>query len=153
MSEASRARAPSAPECPNDHEATAMRPAVLRVHFPAATLPVEGFKCPVCGEETIAADVVARSQKLARQLGLFGPEHPTPRKLVKNGSSLAVTLDKESLREILGHDPASGETVMVGRRGSSIVIERAHVDSVGGNERGRKGQGPGDSRRPPRGQP
>lgn len=125
MSEASRARAPSAPECPNDHVATAMRPAVLRVHFPAGTLPVEGFKCPQCGEETIASDVVAKTQRIARRIGLFGSEHAAIRRLVKTGSSLAVTLDRERLAEILGHEPAAGEEVVVGRRGDAIVIEGA----------------------------
>ncbi|MHB8586213.1 MAG: hypothetical protein ACYDDF_10330 [Thermoplasmatota archaeon] len=100
-----------------------MRPGVLRIHFPLGTLPVEGFKCLRCGEETIPADIVARTQKLAHQIGLFGIEHPTARKLVRNGSSLAVTLDREWLRELLGHDAAPGESVIVGRRGASIVVE------------------------------
>lgn len=105
-----------------------MRPVILRMHFPVESLPVEGYRCETCGEEGFLGEAVARAQKLARRLGLYGAEHPHERRLVKNGSSLAITLDRSALREILGHDPQPGEPLVVGRVGPAIVIEAPEAE-------------------------
>lgn len=100
-----------------------MEEAILRVDFPLGSLPARGWRCPVCGEETLLLADAGEVQRLAQRLGLFGVQGRKRRKLLKTGGSLAVTLDPELLREVLGKARA-GTYVQVGREGGRIVITR-----------------------------
>lgn len=95
--------------------------AVVEVTYPAGKLLVEGFRCPLCGEEYFTGDQVAESQRRAEELGLFGPRRVSRRKLRQVGSSLSVTLDRGILRELLP-DAKAGDEVEVGLEGDKIVI-------------------------------
>lgn len=100
-----------------------MQPALLSVRFPEGTLPAKGFRCPTCGEERLTATESERISTLGRKLGLYGVEQRRTRKLLKTGGSLAVTLDPEMLRDVLG-EVRAGTSVEVGRQGDAIVIRR-----------------------------
>lgn len=102
-------------------------PAIVVVNYPGGTLPVEGFRCPVCGEELFTGDQVAESQRRAEELGLFGPRRVSRRKLRQVGSSLSVTLDRDILRELLP-DAKAGDEVEIGLEGDKIVIRAVDDD-------------------------
>lgn len=109
-----------------DHEGPPTRKvtAILKIRFPLGSLPVRGFRCPVCGSESLLASEAQEAQDLARELGLFSVTNRRRRKLLRTGNSIAVSLDPELLREVLpGRKP--GDAVFVGRMGDRIVIERA----------------------------
>ncbi|MHB8584775.1 MAG: AbrB/MazE/SpoVT family DNA-binding domain-containing protein [Thermoplasmatota archaeon] len=96
---------------------------VLTVRYPRGSLPVKGFRCPICGEEEMLLDEAARARSQARGLGLLAPKHEKHRRLLRVGNSLGVTLDPEILREAFGNaDP--GADVIVAAEGDSIVIRR-----------------------------
>lgn len=98
-----------------------MEPAILKIRFPLGSLPVRGFRCPVCREERLPAQEAEEAQGLAHKLGLYGVEQATTRKLLKTGNSIAVSLDPELLEQILpGAQP--GTAVKVGRQGDRIVV-------------------------------
>lgn len=96
---------------------------MLLVRFPGGAIPGRGFRCRQCGEESLLAEETERLHGLAERLGLFGLQGKKRRKLLKTGGSLAVTLDPELLREVLGKARA-GTYVQVGREGDRIVITR-----------------------------
>src|SRR5882672_3495267 len=85
-------------DCP--YHPVALVPAILKVHFPKDSLPVNGWKCPECGEEVLTGEQAARAQAAGRRLGLFGPEQARIRKALKIGSSVGLTLDPEQAREL-----------------------------------------------------
>src|SRR5205823_648199 len=109
-------------ECP--YHPIALVPAVLRVHFPKGALPVNGWKCPKCGEEVLTAEQAAHAQATGRRLGLFGPEHARIRKALKIGSSVGLTLDPEQARD-LGIVP--GARIEVGREGDHLTLRLARA--------------------------
>jgi general stress protein YciG len=96
-----------------------MQEAVVRIHYPRGTLPVRGFRCPVCGEEEVLAQDAQALQDMARQLGFSGVENRRRRKLQKHGNSTTVSLDPEFLRK---HGKKAGDTVVVAERGDELVI-------------------------------
>lgn len=100
-----------------------MEEAVVEVRFPLGTLPCRGYRCPTCGREDVLGSDAGDLQELARRLGLFGPERRSRRKLMRTGGSIAVTLDPELLRSVLGHARA-GAVVEVGLEGERIVIRK-----------------------------
>lgn len=65
-----------------------------------------------------------RLDQLAHQLGLFGVEDATERKLLKTGNSLMVSIDPTLAKSVLG-TTRPGADVRVGRFGDRIVIELA----------------------------
>lgn len=95
--------------------------AIVDVMYPRGSLPAEGYRCPVCGEELFTLTQLEASQRRARALGLFGPERVSRRKLRQVGTSLSVTLDKGLLRELMP-DAKAGDEVEVGLEGGKIVI-------------------------------
>lgn len=101
-----------------------MKEVILKVHFPLGTLPVRGFACQACGEEVFLGSDAAEAQDLAHRLGLFGLENKRSRKLRRTGNSLAVTLDSDLVKQVLG-PAAEGKSVFVGSQGKRIVIEAA----------------------------
>lgn len=101
-----------------------MEEAILKVHFPIGSMPVRGYRCPVCGDERLLGAEAAKAQKAAHKLGLFGLEQTQLRKLLKTGNSVAVSLDPELVRDVLGGLEPGG-TVRIGRLGNRIVIEAA----------------------------
>jgi DNA-binding MarR family transcriptional regulator len=113
----------SMPHCGRHDAPRRMVPAVIDVQFPRGALPVAGYRCPEDGEEMFDGEAVQRAQERARELGLFGAERVTRRKLRQVGSSLSVTLDPEVLEKILpGAKP--GDEVEVGLEGDKIVVRR-----------------------------
>jgi hypothetical protein len=70
------------------------------------------------------AERVAEAQALAHKLGLFGIENAQTRKLLRTGTSVAVTLDPDLLRDVLG-SAKPGQMVKVGKEGNKIVITSA----------------------------
>lgn len=66
-------------------------------------------------------DELKEAQDLAYRLGLFGIENAQLRKLLKTGTSIAVTLDPELIRDVL-HGAKPGQAVKVGKEGGKIVI-------------------------------
>ncbi|MEW6069254.1 MAG: hypothetical protein AB1485_01425 [Candidatus Thermoplasmatota archaeon] len=96
-----------------------MEKTILKMHFPYGSLPVVGFECAGCGEEVIRADVAEETQKLARNLGLFGPEYSLIRKITKSGRQLALYLPKE-IEKSFGL--VSGRKVKIFKRGKEIVV-------------------------------
>lgn len=99
-----------------------MERAILLVHFPRGKVPARGFQCPVCGDERLLADDVSDVRNLAAELGLYGIENASTRKLLRTGTSVAVTLDPGLVRDVL-HGAKPGDPVKVGRQGGRIVIE------------------------------
>lgn len=99
---------------------------VLSVRFPRGSLPVKGFRCPVCGEEELLLDEAARARETASRLGLLLPEREVHRSLLRIGNSVGVTLDPSTLREVLGGDQP-GVDVVVSVEGDAIVIRRAEA--------------------------
>lgn len=67
---------------------------------------------------------MAANQRRAHDLGLFGMERASKRKLRQVGSSLSVTLDPELLNEIVPGARA-GDEVEVGLEGGKLVIRKA----------------------------
>jgi len=114
------------PKCYRHGEPTPKMPTILEMHFPRGKLPGEGFRCPTCGEEALLAEEVARLQKEAHRLGLYGLEDAQLRKLLRTGNSIAVSLDPNLIRQVLG-DRKPGDAVRVGREGRRIVIEPAEA--------------------------
>lgn len=100
-----------------------MDAAILEVRFPRGVLPAKGYRCPRCGREVLLGADAAELQELGHRLGLFGPERKSRRRLMKTGGSIAVTLDPELLRSVLGHARA-GAVVEVGLEGERIVIRK-----------------------------
>lgn len=97
---------------------------VLRFNYPRGSLPARGFRCASCGHESLRAEDVEALQQLARTLGMYGIDRMQTRRLLRTGGSLAVTLDPELLKEVIG-DAKAGTQVKVGREGNRIVIEAA----------------------------
>lgn len=122
-SAASRPRGGGSPLCrEHEGEPAPMVEAILKVHFPRGALPARGFRCPVCGDEQLTGAEAKEVQETAHRLGLYGVEDSRPRKLLRTGNSVAVSLDPELVRNVLrGMKP--GGTVRVGRQGDRIVIE------------------------------
>lgn len=96
---------------------------VLWVRYPRGKLPVKGCVCTICGADSIDADDAQQCTDLARDLGLFGIESDRTRSLLKVGNSVAVSLDPQLIRDVLG-GAKPGDQVRVGRHGKRIVIER-----------------------------
>lgn len=103
-----------------------MEHAILQMQYPLGALPARGFRCPVCGNETLLLPDAQAVNDLARRLGLFGLEQSEERKLQRTGTSVCVTLDPQLLRDALSGATA-GSVVRVGRLGSRIVIEAAEA--------------------------
>jgi hypothetical protein len=101
-----------------------MSEAILKMHYPLGVLPGRGFVCPVCKEERFLAADLEQMQELAHTLGLFGLQGVQQRTLLRTGNSLAVSIDPDLLRDVLGN-PNAGDKVRVGRQGNRIVIESA----------------------------
>lgn len=112
------------PKCRDHGPPAVMEPAVLLVRYPSGELPGRGFRCPVCARETLLLEESARLNDLARKLGLYGLEAHSTRKLLRTGNSIAVSLDPELAREVLG-TTKPGAKVRVGRVGDRIVVMRA----------------------------
>lgn len=93
----------------------------MEIRYPGGPLPVEGYRCPRCGEELFTGEQVLAGERRAAALGLYGPRRLSRRKLRQVGSSLSVTLDRGILRELLPHAKA-GDEVEVGLEGDKIVI-------------------------------
>ena len=110
------------PRCNNHASPLSMAEVVVRFHYPRGWLPARGFRCKVCGNELLTGPDVDNLQALAKTLGMYGLETSKTRRLVRTGGSLAVTLDPELLRQVVG-DAKAGTTVRVGRVGNQIVIE------------------------------
>jgi len=98
-----------------------MDEAVVELQFPLGRLPVKGFRCPICHSERLLDEQLQQAQDLARKLGLYGLEGEQVRRLLQTGSSLAVTLDPDWIRDVLGGAKA-GQPVRVGRQGDRIVV-------------------------------
>lgn len=101
-----------------------MEETLLKVHFPVGSLPARGYRCPICGDEQLLGSDAAAVQDLAHELGLYGLEDGSDRKLLRTGNSLAVTLPPSLVEEVLGGIGPGGE-VRVGRVGDRIVVEPA----------------------------
>lgn len=97
---------------------------VLTIRFPRGSLPVKGFRCPVCGEEELLLGEAARARETARRLGLMGPEREEHRSLLRIGNSIGLTIDPEVLRDVVG-EAHPGVDVVVSVEGDAIVIRRA----------------------------
>ena len=100
---------------------------MVQVTYPGGPLLVEGYRCPLCGEELFTGEQVELSQRRAEKLGLFGPRRVSRRKLRQVGSSLSVTLDRGILRELMP-DAKAGDEVEVGLEGDKIVIRAIEDD-------------------------
>lgn len=100
-----------------------MSRALVDVQFPRGKIPVKGWRCPECGESVFSAQQADAAQRMARELGLFGPERASRRKLQRSGTSIVVTLDPALLEEALG-GASVGDEVEVGRLGDAIIIRR-----------------------------
>lgn len=96
-------------------------PAIVEIRYPGGPLPLEGYRCPKCGEELFTGEQVEAGERRARALGLYGARRVTRRKLRQVGSSLSVTLDRGILSELLPGAKA-GDEVEVGLEGDKIVI-------------------------------
>lgn len=94
----------------------------MTLQFPYGDLPVEGLRCPTCGEELLVGGEVDAMTAKARALGLLGLEHSSSRKLRRTGTSISVTLDPELLA-LIAPGAKAGDRVTVGRLGNRIVIE------------------------------
>lgn len=103
-----------------------MNEAVLDVRFPRGTLPTRGFRCPECGNEVVRAEDAKALEAKAREAGFLGLDQGKPRKLLRVGNSLAVTLDPALAREVL-RTTKPGTEVRMGRLGKRIVIEPAEA--------------------------
>lgn len=110
------------PDCREHVPATPMREVIVQTHFPLGTMPVRGFRCPVCGAEVLRLADSVKAEALARKLGLFGLEDVQVRTLQRTGTSTCVTLDPELLRRVMPR-AKRGSKVRIGRQGSRIVIE------------------------------
>ena len=94
-----------------------MREAIILVHYPRGDLPIKGYRCSA-GHERIPLDEAKRAELTANRLGLFGRQNERRRKLVTVGTSKAVTLPPEDIREVLH----SSTSVIVARVGDHIEI-------------------------------
>ncbi|HEV8361742.1 MAG TPA: hypothetical protein VGR28_14930 [Candidatus Thermoplasmatota archaeon] len=104
-----------------------MEDAVVAVRFPEGPLTVRGFRCAVCGDDSVLAGELGRAEALARRLGLYGAEKRARRKLQKTGNSITVSIDRGLLDEVLpGAGP--GSFVSIGKLGNRIVIEPDRVE-------------------------
>lgn len=118
------------PKCHNHGpDGPAMEPAILRLNYPEGSLPVRGFRCGQCGDDAILAADGADNRHMAEELGLFGPTDLRSRKILQTGSSIAVSIDPQLAREVLG-DVRPGDAVVMGRRGRWIVIGPAEKDPL-----------------------
>ena len=97
-----------------------MAPAVVRLRFPRGVLPVEGWRCAVCGEEVVGSQALAGAQRLAQELGLYDPAFPLLRKLTKSGGQLALYIPKQLEAELA---LKQGARVRVFARGREIVVQ------------------------------
>lgn len=84
---------------------------------------MEGLRCPACGDEVIPGHKISLLNETARQLGLFGAEHVSRRRLRRTGTSISVSLDPELLQR-LAPGTTAGDEVLVGLQGNKIVIQR-----------------------------
>jgi hypothetical protein len=98
--------------------------AIVMMNYPAGSLPARGFRCEVCGNETLLLQDAQAVNDLAKRLGMFGLEDARSRKLQRTGTSLCVTLDPELLRKTFPR-AKRGSVVRVGSQGSRIIIEEA----------------------------
>jgi len=94
--------------------------AVVSLRFPRGALPVEGWRCAVCGEEVLGARALAGAQAIAQDLGLYDPAFPLLRKLTKSGGQLALYIPKQLEAEFA---LKQGARVRVFSRGREIVIQ------------------------------
>ncbi|MHB8584913.1 MAG: hypothetical protein ACYDDF_03640 [Thermoplasmatota archaeon] len=97
---------------------------VLTLHYADGSLPVRGYRCPVCSAEMILGPDARTARLTAERLGLLGGSPKETRKLLRSGNSLAVSLDRGMIKEILG-EAKPGLTVSVHKQGDRIVIEKA----------------------------
>ena len=109
------------PHCWRHTPRVACVPAILEIRYPGGPLPLEGYRCPQCGEELFTGDQVLVGERRAAALGLYGPRRVSRRKLRQVGSSLSVTLDRGLLRELMP-DAKPGDEVEIGLEGDKIVI-------------------------------
>lgn len=123
---APRRAAPKRLECPNHDERVLCEPAVVYLTFPRGRLPVEGQRCPQCGEELLAGGAMTRANEEAQRLGLYGPENVKVRKLIRVGGSIAVTLDPKQLDALHVH---VGDVVEVALEGDKIVLRPDSPDT------------------------
>lgn len=99
-----------------------MSEAVLSMDFPLGKLPVQGYRCPRCGEEIFLGEAVAATQQLAKRLGLYGIEGRGRRTALKIGNSVGLTVDP-STAKALGIEP--GTELELGIQGDALVIHVA----------------------------
>ncbi len=94
--------------------------AIILVHYPRGDLPIKGFRCPG-GHERIPLSEAKRAEATATRLGLFGRQNERRRKLVNVGTSKAVTLPPEEIRDVFH----GGSSVIIARVGDHIEIHPA----------------------------
>lgn len=99
-----------------------MEEVVLHLRYPAGQIPARGFRCAACGEENLLASDGEKANEMAHDLGLYGLEQSSTRRLLRAGNSVAVTLDPQLVKDLL-HGVGPGTPVRVGRLGSRIFIE------------------------------
>lgn len=112
------------PKCREHDPPVLLDEVVLWIRYPRGRVPSRGFRCPICGDESLLLGDGNKADELAHELGLFGLEQVGTRRLLRAGNSIAVTLDPQLVEEVLsGAKP--GTKVRVGRLGKRIFVEPA----------------------------